>query len=262
MLVTTDIQDNLATVTLNRAEKKNALNFEMLSALEETCDALSRAKAVRAIIITGAGESFSAGIDTSMMMAMAGDLDGLKARMVDVDATGANEFQRPMTCWSALHVPVIAAIEGHCFGAGMQLALGADFRIAAPDARLSIMEAKWGLIPDMGISQFLPALLPADRAKLLIMTGEELSGAEALRLGLVTETSESPLERARALGKLLAVKSPEAVRDAKKLVNAAWPSAGVQGLAREAAYQSALMGSPNQIEAISANLQKRAPDFA
>ncbi|MEM6727959.1 MAG: crotonase/enoyl-CoA hydratase family protein [Pseudomonadota bacterium] len=261
MLVTTDIEGGLATVTLNRPDKKNAMSLELLSALVETAAALSQTEGLRCVILTGAGGVFSAGIDTTLMMTMAGDVDGLKARMAERDATGANEFQRPMTCWAGLDVPVIAAISGICFGAGMQLALGADFRIAAPDTRMSIMEAKWGLIPDMGITQSLPRLMGADRAKLLMMTGQELNGEDALNMGLVTEVAEEPMARAREIAAAIMGRSPDSVAASKKLVERAWPGPGQEGLVLEAELQTALMGGPNQIEAVMANMQKRPPRF-
>ncbi|MEO0487703.1 MAG: crotonase/enoyl-CoA hydratase family protein [Pseudomonadota bacterium] len=257
MIVTTDLQDGIATVTLNRPDKKNAWSEDMFEALPAACAALDGA---RAVVITGAGGAFSAGLDLGFMMTMAGRLEEIKAQMGTADPDGANFFQRPVTCWAALGVPVIAAIEGVCFGAGMQLALGADFRIAAPDARMSIMESRWGLVPDMGITQSLPKLMRADQAKLLMMTAQELNGAEALQMGLVTEVSETPLERARTLAAELATRSPGALAGAKRLVDEAW-QCGTDALKLEAELQAALIGSPNQMEAVMANMQKRPPKF-
>ncbi|MEO0664191.1 MAG: crotonase/enoyl-CoA hydratase family protein [Pseudomonadota bacterium] len=257
MIVTTEIEGGIATVTLNRPEKLNAWSLEMFEALSDAAGQLGGA---RAVVITGAGGAFSAGLDLAVMASMAGKLDDVKARMAEADETGANFYQRPVTAWARLPVPVIAAIEGVCFGAGMQLALGADFRIAAPDARLSIMEARWGLIPDMGITQSLPKLLRADEAKMLMMTGRQLSGTDACDMGLVTEVSTAPLERARVLAEELAARSPEALSGAKQLVEEVW-AGGPEALKLEADLQAALMGSPNQMEAVMANMQKRAPKF-
>ena len=258
MTVTTEIADGIATVTLNRPEKKNAWNLEMFTALQEACAALTD---VRAVILTGAGGAFSSGLDLSVMMSFGGKLDDLRAQLAQTDENGSNFFQRPVTCWASLGVPVIAAIEGVCIGAGMQLALGADFRIASPEARMSIMESKWGLIPDMGITQSLPKLLRADQAKMLMMTARMMSGEEAAELGLVTELSDDPLTRAQTLAAELATKSPDAQRDAKRLVEEAW-GGGEQALKLEAELQAALMGSPNQMEAVMSNMQKRPPKFA
>ncbi|MEM6897585.1 MAG: crotonase/enoyl-CoA hydratase family protein [Pseudomonadota bacterium] len=257
MIVTTEIEGGIATVTLNRPEKKNAMNFEMFEALPEAASAL---KDVRAVILTGAGDAFCAGLDLDLMMSLAGKLDEVRAQMAETDAAGMNVFQRPVTCWAALPVPVIASIDGVCLGAGFQLALGADFRIAHPEAKLSIMEARWGLIPDMGITQSLPKLMRADQAKMLMMTARSFSGAEAAEMGLVTEVSDTPLARARALAELLAQQSPDALAGAKKLTDEGW-SGGRAALALEAELQAALLGSPNQIEAVMANMQKRPPKF-
>ncbi|MEM8593020.1 MAG: crotonase/enoyl-CoA hydratase family protein [Pseudomonadota bacterium] len=261
MLVTTEIEGGIATVTLNRPDKKNAMSLELLEAVAEACASVKAAESVRAVILTGAGGVFSAGIDLTLMMSFAQQLDKIKGQMAETDATGANMFQAPITCWAGLDVPVIAALDGICFGAGMQLALGADFRVAAPDTRMSIMEAKWGLVPDMGITQSLPKLMPADRAKMLIMTGREFTGAEALEMGLVTELAEDPLGRARELAQLLAQKSPDALAASKKLVEDCWGSGGADALKLEADLQAALMGAPNQMEAVMANMQKRPPKF-
>lgn len=260
MLVTTQIEDGIATVSLNRPDKKNAMSLDLLEELLTAATALRDAAGLRAVILTGAGGVFSAGIDVSMMMTMAGRLEELKAKLAEGDATGANSFQAPVTVWAALPVPVIAAVEGLCFGAGMQLALGADFRVVAPDTRMSIMEAKWGLIPDMGITQSLPKLMRADQAKMLMMTGGEFTGQEALKMGLATELSETPLARALEIAGALKMKSPQALAGSKQLVEDAW-GGGPEALRLEASLQAALMGSANQLEAVMSNMQKRPPKF-
>ncbi|MEL6608058.1 MAG: crotonase/enoyl-CoA hydratase family protein [Pseudomonadota bacterium] len=257
-IVTTEVSEGIATVTLNRPAKKNAMSLEMFEALPEA--AANLGPDVRAVILTGAGGAFCAGLDLAAMMEMGGKLPEVKARLADADAHGVNDFQRPVTCWAALDVPVIAAIEGVCLGAGLQLALGADFRVATPDARLSIMEARWGLIPDMGITQSLPKLMRADQAKWLMMTADQISGADAERLGLVTELAADPMARAREMAQALANRSPGAVAGSKRLIEDAW-GGGAEALALEARLQADLMGSPHQIEAAMANMQKRAPKF-
>jgi enoyl-CoA hydratase/carnithine racemase len=176
--------------------------------------------------------------------------------MLAVAEGQANRFQRPCTVWAEVPVPVIAAISGPCFGAGMQLALGADLRIAGPDAALSVMEAKWGLVPDMGITQFLPRLMPADRALELMLTARVVEATEAAALGLVTRLADDPLAEARALADRLCTVSPDVLRGAKRLVAAGWwqnPAA----LRAEAEIQAALMGGPNQLEAVQAAIQRR-----
>jgi len=158
-------------------------------------------------------------------------------------------------------VPVIAAVHGTCFGAGLQIVLGADVRIAAPDARLSVMESKWGLVPDMAITSTLPRLLPIDLAKELTYTARIVSGAEAAELGLVTRVAADPLAAARGLAAEIAGRSPDAVRAAKRLYNEAWHAPVEDGLLLEAQLQRGLIGSPNQLAAVRAGMSKQPAHF-
>ena len=257
----TEIQDNIATVTLNRPAKKNAMSFEMMAELVETCKTLATTKDLRAVILTGSSNCFCAGIDLENLMSIAPRMDEVRNKILNPpNGEAANEFQAPATIWSTLPVPVIAALEGVAYGAGAQLALGADFRIASPDTKLSIMEAKWGLIPDMGISQSLPKLMRADAALDLIMTGRVLEADEALKLGLLTRIADNPLDAAIALAQNFTTKSPDAITAAKKLVNGTW-GRGEAGLKLEAELQAAIIGQPNQMEMVMSVMQKRAPKF-
>jgi len=172
-----------------------------------------------------------------------------------------NHAQRPALVWKRLPVPVIAAIHGVAYGGGLQVALGADIRIAARDAKLSVMEIKWGLIPDMSGTQTLRRLIPLDVAKELTFTGKIVSGIDAVELGLATRLSETPYEDAMALAREIAGKSPDAVRAGKRLLNAAGLLTLAEGLQLEEDLQRTLMGSPNQMEAVQANMMKRQPDF-
>ena len=253
----------VAEVWLNRPAKKNALLLETLDALVAVGRDLAGKAGLRAVVLAGEGGDFSAGLDTGALMGFAGKLDAIKREMVTPpEGESANRFQLPAIVWSQIPVPVIAALEGVCFGGGAQIALGADFRIAHPETRFSIMEAKWGLIPDMGISQSLPRLLPVDRAKDLVMTARVLSGAEALDYGLVTRLSETPVDAARAFAGKLAARSPDAIRAGKELVDGIYGSGSAAGALRlEAVLQAALMGAPNQVETIMANMQKRPPVY-
>jgi len=156
---------------------------------------------------------------------------------------------------------VIAAVQGVCFGAGLQLALGADFRVAAPEARFSVMEARWGLIPDMGISQSLPRLMRADQAKELILSARVVEAPESLALGLVTRLADDPLAEARAMAARFAAVSPDVLRAGKRLVEGCWTLPPGPGLRREAELQAGLIGGPNQIEAVMAGMAGRAPKF-
>lgn len=260
--LTLSIENHVAEVTLNRPDKKNALNFELLEALVEAGEKLKENKDVRAVVLAGAGEVFSAGIDLMLFQEFAVRMDEIKSQMRNPpEGQTANMFQKPITVWAELPVPVVAAINGVCFGAGMQLALGADFRIAAPQARLSIMEAKWGLIPDMGLTQSLPRLMRADQAKELVMTGRVLDAPEAAELGLVTRLADDPLQAAREMAADLAARSPDAIRAGKALVDAAW-AADPEMLALEAELQAQIMGAPHQMETVMAQMQKRAPKYS
>jgi enoyl-CoA hydratase/carnithine racemase len=250
----------VAELRLNRPEKKNAVTMELLEELVAACGALAEEPGLRAVVLSGAGGDFSAGMDTSVLMGFAGQLDQIKAEMLAPEGA-ANRFQQPAKALADLPVPVIAAIDGVCFGAGIQLALAADFRIAAPGAKLSIMEGKWGLIPDMGISLSLPKLMPADRAKALIMTARVMSGEEALAEGLVTRVAEDPHAAAMGFAQELAARSPDAVRASKRLVDALWSDRTAEGLRLEAELQAALMGAPNQVETIMARMQGREPVY-
>jgi enoyl-CoA hydratase/carnithine racemase len=159
-------------------------------------------------------------------------------------------------------MPVIAAVHGNCFGGGLQIALGADIRIAAPDAKLSVMEVRWGLVPDMGITRTITRLMPIDVAKELTFTGRRVDGEEAARLGLVTTVADDPLAAALDLAREISDKSPQAVRAAKKLYDETWVSSAEESLLLESELQTALIGSPNQIAAVTAGLAKQPAEFA
>ncbi|HCP80604.1 MAG TPA: crotonase/enoyl-CoA hydratase family protein [Octadecabacter sp.] len=263
LVTVTNAEGPVADVRINRPDKKNAVTLELLADLVAAGEALAQQPGLRAVVVSGEDGNFSSGLDTSVFMKMAGQLDQLKDQMLNLpEGQTANQFQRPAQVWQDLGVPVIAAIEGVCFGAGLQIALAADFRFAAPDATLSILEAKWGLVPDMGISLSLPRLMPVDRAKALIMTGKMLSGDEALAEGLVTRVEEDPIAAAHAFASEIAQKSPDAIRSAKTLADAIWGGDAAEGLAIEAQLQADLMGSPNQIETVMAQIQKRPPNYS
>jgi enoyl-CoA hydratase/carnithine racemase len=224
------------------------------------------------VVLSGQGRAFCAGLDMASFQAMGeGPRDnGVGAK----DAAGAqdgglfkrgespaNAAQRAAWVWQELPVPVIAAVHGVAYGGGLQIALGADLRIVAPDARLSVMEIKWGLIPDMSGTQTLRQLLPLDVVKDLTWSGRIVSGEEAVRLGLATRTSERPRDEALELAREIAMKSPDAIRAGKELLNSAVQVSVADGLRLEAKLQAELIGSPNQVEAVRANLEKRAPRF-
>ncbi len=267
-LVTVEIKDGVADVRLNRPEKYNALSQPMFRAIIETGERLRDEKSLRAVVLSGNGRGFCAGLDMDSFSKM-GDSDnsamGSKAdtprSLLDTDGRVENFAQRPALVWKYLPVPVIAALHGVAYGGGAQVALGADIRIAAPDLKLSIMEIKWGLVPDMSITQTLRDILPMDVAKQLTFTGQILSGPEAQQLGLVTQIADDPHAEAMSMAREIAGKSPEAIRAAKQLFETAWHADAKTGLELEAELQAGLIGSANQREAIAANFAKRAPEF-
>src|SRR5437588_5116748 len=205
------VSDHVATVTLTRPDKHNALDIAMFEAIVDAAEQVSAEPRVRAVVLHGEGPSFCSGLDVASLMSSGQSLD---ERLTE---ESPNWFQRTAYDWIRVPVPVIAAIHGACFGGGLQIALAADVRIAAPDARLSVMEVKWGLIPDMSITRTLPRLVGIDVAKELTYTARVISGEEAHSLGLVTRLSDDPLAAARELAAEIAERSPDAVRGAKRL---------------------------------------------
>lgn len=259
-LVTVDVTDGVADVRLNRPDKYNALSPEMFKSIIETGERLSEAREVRAVVLSGNGRGFCAGLDMGSMQRLAqptSDIGTLHVR----DERPENHAQRPALVWKRMPVPTIAAVHGVAYGGGLQIALGTDIRIAAPDSKLSVMEIKWGLIPDMSITQTLRDLVPLDLAKELTFTGRVLSGSEARDLGLVTRVEEDPHAAAMELAREIAGKSPDAVRAAKRLFESSWHADERDGLALEASLQVKLIGTPNQKEAVKANFAKRSPRF-
>jgi len=214
---------------------------------------------VRAVVLHGDGPSFCSGLDVVSIMSAEAGTDGLvKPLLGEVP----NVFQRAAYDWVRVPVPVIAAVHGNCLGGGLQIALGADIRIATPDARLSVMEVKWGLIPDMSITRTLPRLVPIDVAKELTYTGRVIDGNEAARLGIVTRLADDPLAAARELAGEIASRSPDAIRGAKRLYDESWTEAPEQTLRLEAELQRRLIGSPNQLAAVAAGFTKQPGEFA
>lgn len=254
-----DIDDHVAVVTLNRPEKMNAVSIDMFDALGEAGAMLAGDRAVRAVVLRGAGEHFCAGIDTAVFSEASTAIDA-KA-LAPLPGSIANRFQEAAYTWRRLEVPVICALHGVAYGAGLQLALAADLRVAAPTARMSIMEIKWGLIPDLAISTTLRGLLAPDRVKELAFSGRIVEAPEALQLGLITEMHNDPAARCMEIAAMIRVKSPDAIRSVKRLVNTAWQLSDAEALALEAELQLGVLGKKNQHEAVMANLQNREPEF-
>jgi len=240
----------IARVVLTRADRHNGMDFAMLDAVCDAARSLSADRAVRVVILSGDGPSFCAGLDVRSLF---GNPTAMRDAAGELAAPGRNRFQAWSMLWRELAVPVIAVIHGNCFGAGLQLALGADIRFATPDAKLSIMEAKWGLVPDMGGAALLRELLRIDVALELTMTGRIVSGADAHALGLVTHVAADPLAAALALAREFETRSPDAVAAAKRLLHQAWHGSEEHALAAERAWQRRVIGGGNQQVAIRRN---------
>jgi enoyl-CoA hydratase/carnithine racemase len=264
--IVVSLQDGVADVKLNRPEKLNALDQALFEALAETGRQLAGDRSVRSVVLSGEGRAFCAGLDFTGFMAMAGEDSAAGAvrrnPLEREPGRPANFAQTAAYVWVELPVPVIAAVHGVAYGGGLQLALGADIRLVAPDARLSVREIQWGLIPDMSGTQTLRHLVRQDVARELTYTGRIVSGTEAVELGLATRLSDTPHRAALELAREIAGHSPDAVRAAKQLLTAA-PLVGLEeGLLLEEKLQRSLLGRPNQVEAVRANLEKRDPKFA
>ena len=257
--VAIEIADHVATVTLTRPEKHNALDVAMFDAIARAAERLAGEPSVRAVVLHGEGPSFCSGLDVAGVMANQPGSDDL---MAPLRGAVPNWFQRPVYRWIELPVPVIAALHGHCLGGGLQIALAADIRFAAPDARLSVLEVKWGLIPDMAITRTLPRLVGIDVAKELAFTGRMISGSEAGELGLVTHVTDDPLAAARDLAAEIAGRSPDAVRAMKRLFNESWTGSPEETLKLEAELQLGLLGTSNQLEAVRAGMAREPAEFA
>lgn len=248
-----EIEDGVAEVRLARPDKLNALDPAMFDALAETIERLAGEREVRAVVLAGEGRGFCAGLDMASMAAMGG--------MAALAGPVPNRFQRFAWGWRTLPVPVIAALHGVVLGGGLQIASGADVRIAAPDARLSVMELKWGIVPDMAGFALWRGLVRDDVLREAVYTAREFGTEEAVALGFVTRIADDPLAEARALARTIAARNPHAIRAAKRLAALAAEEAADAILAAEASEQAKLIGSPNQIEAVAANLARRAPIF-
>jgi enoyl-CoA hydratase/carnithine racemase len=257
--VRTDIVGRIATVTLARPAKLNALDMEMFEALANVASVLAERADVRAVVLNGEGRSFCAGIDLKVLQALS--TEGNRERLAERSHGLSNIFQHAAMAWRSLPMPVIAALHGSIFGAGLQIALGADIRVAAPTARLSVMELKWGLVPDMGGTALLRGIVRDDVVRQLVYTGRVLSAQEALAIGLVTQLDEAPLDAATVIANDIADRSPQAVRAAKRLMNAMADGRTADLLRAEASEQLGLLGQPDSVEAITANLEGRRPDF-
>ncbi len=264
--VTISIDAGVADVRLNRPDKLNAFDSGMFAALAEAGESLKADPAVRAVVLSGEGRAFCSGLDFSVFQTMAGGPpadDG----STDLNIVGdrgdriTNLGQQSVYVWHELPVPVIAAVHGHALGAGFQLALGADIRVVAPDAKMSVLEIRWGLVPDMTGTQMLPRLVGLDVAKELAFTGRMVTGEEALDIGLATHLADDPRALAFTLAREIASKNPYAIRGVKALLNMAGQVPLGEAFKAEERTMRSLIGSPNNVEAVTAYFEKRDPVF-
>ena len=257
--VLTEIDGPVAHVRLNRPAKLNGLTLEVLEGLVDAAAAIRRNRDVRVVLLQGEGPSFCAGLD----FAEAGKSSKLRlARFfLPNPLRGTNLFQRANWAWRELPVPVIAVTRGHVFGGGIQLALAADFRFTTPDCQWSVLEAKWGLVPDMSGTVPLAELTTADVAKRLTMTGEVFSGEQAVAYGIASDVAEDPMKPALELVDALLARSPDSVSASKKLLNRS-RRGGLRGaFGRERRYQLRMFRSPNTKIARKAGMERSEPEF-
>jgi enoyl-CoA hydratase/carnithine racemase len=265
--VIVSINDGIAEVRFNRPDKRNALDREQFAAIAEAGESLKSAAGVRAVVLVGEGESFCAGLDFSMFAGMAGGQgtgDQQDRGNPGAIAEGRITHLGQQVCWvwQELPVPVIAAVHGHALGGGFQIALGADIRIGHPDTQWSVREVHWGLVPDMTGTFMLSRLVRSDVARELTYTARMFDGREAHQLGLVTRSSETPYDDAMELARQIADRSPGAVRGAKALFTRMFTDGAAEQFAMERDVIAAQIGTPNQVEAIMANMERRGPNFA
>jgi enoyl-CoA hydratase/carnithine racemase len=271
--VSISMHNGIADVRLNRPDKLNALDQAMFQGIVDAGEGLKADAGVRVVVLSGEGRGFCAGLDFGSFQAMAGSGGADESRVGDaprdpslgaIGDTGGRIThlgQQAAWVWQELGVPVIAAVHGAALGGGLQIALGADLRIVAPDAKLSVLEARWGLIPDMTGTVMLPKLVGLDVAKELTFTGRMVSGDEAVALGLATRVADDPRAAALELAAELATKSPDALREGKRLLNRSGSRPLAEQLHDERVTMGSLIGSPNQVEATTAFFEKRAPSF-
>lgn len=267
--VVVDIQDHVAHVRLNRPDKMNALDAAMFEGIIAAGEQLKDNRDVRAVVLSGEGRAFCAGLDMGNFANMASGKSG-GASGVTADKEGrlekrthglANQAQYTSWVWRELPVPVIAALHGVAYGGGCQISCGADMRYAAPGTKMSIMEMKWGLVPDMGATPFIHKILRDDVLRELTYTNRVIEAEEAQALGLVTRIYDNPIEAALNTAGEIAMKNPDAVRGAKRILNNAPFQQADEILLAESVEQDKLIGFPNQVEAVMANMEKRTPSF-
>ena len=258
--VTITYEDHIAHVRLTRADKMNAVDQDMIDAIIAAGNEVAASDA-RVVVLSGEGKAFCAGIDIGAMGALAGG-DPPEKMMPRTHGDGTtNQWQEVPMIWTRVGIPVIAALHGKVYGAGLQLALGADIRIAAPDVEMAVMEMKWGIVPDMGGMVLLPKLVRGDVLRLMTYTAQPINATQAERWGLVTQLADDPLAAAMELAATIAGKSPSAIKAAKRLAAFAETNGADEVLLEESREQAELLGRPHQMEVIAAEFGKRPAVF-
>ncbi len=256
--VSCEVEGGIAQVRLDRPDKLNALTLDTLQGLVTTARHLARDRTLRGVVLGGAGDSFCAGLDFATVLA---NPPRVARAFVPNPFRGTNLFQEACWAWRRLPVPVVAAVHGHCYGGGLQIALAADLRMTTADAQWSVLEAKWGLIPDMSGIQALSQLVTIDVAKRLTMTGEVVSGTRAVELGLASEVHDEPFVAATRFLEEVATRSPDAVAATKRLFQRTWSSGDRRTFARERFEQARLLATRNTTIAREAAMKRVAPVF-
>ncbi len=262
--ISLNIKDGIANVVLSRSDKMNAIDKKMFEALVQAGEQIKVDKSIRVVVISGEGKAFCAGLDMSSFAGMLDPSAQQNSIPIDLEKRTkgiANDVQYAVWVWREIEVPVIAAIHGAAVGGGFQIALAADMRYVAPKTRFSIMEIKWGLVPDMSSTQLMRHLASEDVVRELTYTGRIFEADEAKEFGFVTKVVDQPLEYAMQIAEQIAAKNPHAIRASKRIYNAANYLTQAEGLLMESEEQDKIIGKPNQIEAVMAEIQKRAPVF-
>ncbi|MGK0375079.1 MAG: enoyl-CoA hydratase/carnithine racemase [Arenicella sp.] len=261
------VENHVAHVTLSRADKMNALDNKMFDAIPMVGEQIRSDPSIRVVVVSGDGGNFCAGLDKSNFSSMLENkglsLDGDQPAVTLADRTHgiANTPQYVVWMWRELPMPVIAAIDGFCLGGGLQIALGADFRYAKANSKFSILEMRWGIVPDMSSTQIMRHMIRDDVIRELTYTAKIFDAKQAKEWGFITDIVDDPLAHAMSVAKQIAYKNPDAIRAAKKIIDASYYQTAEQGLLMESVEQDKIMGTSNQIEAVMAELQKRKPEF-
>ncbi|MEY3984578.1 MAG: hypothetical protein RLZ59_23 [Pseudomonadota bacterium] len=258
----TMLEDGIADVRMTRVDKMNALDPAQWSALVDAIDQLNAMPGLRVVVLSGEGRAFCAGLDLASMQ---GDRDpgasSAGGSLADRTRGIANNAQYAAWGWRELPVPVIAAVHGVAFGAGSQIMAAADIRIVHPETRIAIMEMKWGLVPDVAGMPLWRTQVRDDVLREMIYTNREFNGVEAKEMGFATHVAEDPHAKAMELARIIANKNPHAMRGAKRLCNLMGDASDAELLQAESDEQIKVIRTPNQMEAVMAEMQKRKPNF-